>query len=62
MMDREEVKNGVIGLGLLIIVLFFFFLAMREVSEPSRYRYTDDSGCQHYDEGKMERIECGGKK
>ena len=55
----SELRAGLLAFGFLILGLVMFYFAMRaSVDRGWGYRYTDASGCKHYSNGRIERIEC----
>lgn len=60
--EHSDLRQGTVAFWFVLLGLILFFLAMRAATDHG-YKYTDDAGCKHYDDGYIERIECGdGKK
>lgn len=52
-------QTGLLAFGFVIFALTLFYFGMRaSVDGAWRLNYTDDSGCKHYSNGYIERIEC----
>lgn len=55
----SESREGLLGFGFLILGLVMFYFGLRaSVDRGWGYKYTDESGCKHYANGYIERIEC----
>jgi hypothetical protein len=57
--NTSELLDGLLAFTFLICGLALFYFGMRASVEGRwRLKYTDDSGCKHYSNGYIERIEC----
>jgi len=54
----SQLREGVLAFTFLFLGLAIFLFGMYRAVNKSHYRYTDDKGCKHFDEGYIERIEC----